>query len=215
MRFADLLELLPPGETLFDSGLLLAGELDPAEVRRRLSRWTAAGKLLQLRRGLYAVAAPYAHTYPHPFLIANRLQRGSYVSAQSALSFRGAIPEYVPGVTSVSNRRPLTRSTPLGRYEFRHIARDLLWGAEWVEVAPGSRALVATPEKALIDLVHLTPRADDPRYLAELRLDSATIDLERLTSFAERAGRPKLTRAARALAALATSSGAERSFEPL
>lgn len=215
MRFADLLELLPPAETLFDSGLLLAGESDPAEVRRRLSRWTAAGKLLQMRRGLYVVAEPYARAHPHPFVVANRLQRGSYVSTQSALSFQGAIPEYVPVVTSVSTGRPLTRRTPLGVYDFRHIAPDLLWGAESLEVAPDTRALVATAEKALLDLIHLTPRADDPRYLAELRLEPSALDLERLSAFAQRAARPKLIRAARAVADLVTGSGEEGGFKPL
>ncbi len=215
MKFRDLLDLLPPGETLFDSGLLLAGEPDKAEVRRRLSRWTAAGKLLQLRRGLYAVAPPYVRAHLHPFMIANRLQRGSYVSAQSALAFHAAIPEYVPVVTSVSTGRPITRNTPLGVYEFRHITPGLLWGAEPVEIAPGMRALVATAEKALLDLVHLTPGADDPRYLAELRLDTTALHLERLASFADQSARPKLIRAARATAELAASTEAERRFEPL
>ncbi|MBU2602721.1 MAG: hypothetical protein KKA32_11245 [Actinobacteria bacterium] len=215
MRFVDLLDILPPGETMFDSALLLAGEPHPAEVRRRLSRWTAAGKLLQLRRGLYVVAVPYADAHPHPFVIANRLQRGSYVSAQAALAFRGTIPEYVPVVTSVSTGRPRTRRTPLGVYQFRHIAPGLLWGAELLEVAPGARVLVATAEKALLDLVHLTPRADDPRYLAELRLDTTTLDLERLMSFAERTTRPKLMRAAEAVAGIAGDRGVEERFEPL
>lgn len=60
---------------------------------------------MQLRRGLYALAPPWRKRSPHPFLTANRLVPGSYVSGPSALAFAGAIPEYVPEVTSVTRPR--------------------------------------------------------------------------------------------------------------
>ncbi|HEC35357.1 MAG TPA: hypothetical protein ENI39_02345, partial [Anaerolineae bacterium] len=60
-------------EPVFETGLLLAGDVDPRHVRRQLSRWTRAGRLYQLRRGLYALAPPYQKTRPHPFLVANRI----------------------------------------------------------------------------------------------------------------------------------------------
>ena len=53
---------------------------------------------------------------PHPFLVANVLQRGSYVSQQSALAFHGIIPEHVPVVTSVGPRRPETIRNPIPRF---------------------------------------------------------------------------------------------------
>jgi hypothetical protein len=46
-------------EPVFDSGLLLVGAVRSGDVRRQLSRWAAAGKILQLRRGLYALRKPY------------------------------------------------------------------------------------------------------------------------------------------------------------
>ena len=46
-------------EPLFETGLLLAGDVDPAAVYRQLSRWVKAGRLYQLRRGLYTVAPPF------------------------------------------------------------------------------------------------------------------------------------------------------------
>ena len=78
-------------EPVFETGLLLAGDVDPVDVRRQLSRWTAAGYLYQVRRGLYALAPPYRKVEPHPFLAANRIVRPSYVSLQSALAFHGFI----------------------------------------------------------------------------------------------------------------------------
>ncbi|NJL27260.1 MAG: type IV toxin-antitoxin system AbiEi family antitoxin domain-containing protein, partial [Thermoanaerobaculia bacterium] len=38
--------------------------------RRQISRWVEAGRLYQLRRGLYALAPPFQKTKPHPFLVA-------------------------------------------------------------------------------------------------------------------------------------------------
>ncbi|MEZ4555099.1 MAG: hypothetical protein R2854_01360 [Caldilineaceae bacterium] len=43
-------------------------------------------RIMQLRRGLYFIAAPYQKQRPHPFLVANRLLQPSYVSMQSALA---------------------------------------------------------------------------------------------------------------------------------
>ena len=40
------------------------------------------------------------------------------------------------------------------------------------EVSPGQRASIATPEKALLDLVYLHPGGDNPAYLRELRLQN-------------------------------------------
>ena len=100
-------------EPLFETGLLLAGPVDPADLRRQLSRWKRSGRIRQLRRGLYTLAPPWDKRIPHPFLVANRLVPGSYVSGLSALAFVQAIPEYVAEVTSVTPGRPQQRHTAL------------------------------------------------------------------------------------------------------
>ena len=115
-------------EPVFETGFLLAGEVDPADVRRQLSRWVKGGRLLQLRRGLYALAPPYRKVTPHPFVVANRLVRGSYVSLQSALAYHGLIPEHVPVTTSMTTGRPQRRENPLGSFEYHHVRKDLLTG---------------------------------------------------------------------------------------
>jgi hypothetical protein len=63
---------------------------------------------------------------------------------------------------------------------------------------------MATPEKALLDLVYLQPGGDAPIYLQELRLQNLErLDLETLQSLAERTGSPKMRRAAAYLMKLA------------
>ena len=66
-----------PDEPLFETSLLLAGEVNPDYLRVQLTRWKNAGRIIQLRRGLYALAPPYRKVRPHPFLIANRLRGAS------------------------------------------------------------------------------------------------------------------------------------------
>ena len=197
MKWQALLALVAD-EALFSSALLLAGDVSAALVRLQLSRWVKTGRLLQLRRGLYALSPTWRKVEPHPFLIANRLRRGSYVSLQSALAYHGVIPEHVPMVTSVGPGRPGTVRTPLGAFQFNHLAGTLLFGYSRVEIASRQFAFVASPEKALLDLVHLTPGSDSSGFLQELRLQNpASISLSTLDRLAQRSGKPKLVRAAR------------------
>lgn len=204
MNFEQLVEIVGD-EPLFETGFLLVGEVKPADIQRQLSRWTKADRLYQLHRGLYALAPPYQKMIPHPFLIANRLVRGgTYVSLQSALAYYNLIPENVPVVTSVTVSRPTRWNTPLGSYEFRHIKTDLLWGYRLLEVGPGQQAFVATPEKALLDLIYLEPGADSFAYLQELRLQHLdSLDLATLHQYTDRANSPKLHRTVKIIENLA------------
>jgi predicted transcriptional regulator of viral defense system len=202
MKFDDLL-VSAAKQSFFETGLLLAGAVDPADVRRQLSRWTQAGRVIQLRRGLYTLAAPYQQTPPHPFLIANSLLPGSYVSLQSALAYYGLIPEYAAQILSVTTQRPSRWRNPLGDFRFQHLAPHLFFGYQQVNLSLGQNAFIALPEKALLDLVHLTPGGDDPAYLAGLRLQNLErFDLQRLQTMAGRSGKPKWLRAAAQILAL-------------
>ncbi len=202
MRFEHLLEIVAD-EPVFETRLLLAGEADPVRIRHQLTRWTRAGRLHRLRRELYALAPPYRKRTPHPFLVANYLARGSYVSGFSALAYAHCIPESVPETTSVGAGRPQLRQTALGRFSFRHVKADLLYGYRQVEVGRDQAAFVAVPEKALLDIVHLCPGGDELAYIEELRLDLETLDLDRLDRLAQAAAKPKLLRAARHVRTLA------------
>lgn len=213
MEFERLLQVVAD-EPVFETGLLLSGDMDPKDVRRQLSRWVKAGRLYPLRRGLYALAPPFQKVKPHPFVIANRMVRGSYVSLEAALAHYGLIPEWVPTVTSVTTGRPGRWENPLGRYEFRHLKADLFFGYRLVEVSSGQRAFMAAPEKALLDLAYLHPGADSPAYLRELRLQNLEqLDLDLLLDLVTRTRKRKLRRFSRRVAELARAEKEE--YEPL
>ena len=196
MKWEKLLDLAGD-EPAFSSSLLKTAGISPAEAGKQLSRWVKSGKLIQLRRGLYVLSEPYRKTQPHPFYLANKLQRGSYVSLQSALEYYGLIPEYVPAVTSVTIRRSQTLATPLGDFIFRHVKKEFF--SDYVQIDMGGEqlAFVATPEKSLLDLLYLTPGSDNPSYLRELRLQNLeNLNIERLKSLASQTRSRKLIRAA-------------------
>ena len=207
MKFQEAVDIASD-EPLFETGLFLAGDVDPADLRRQLSRWTRSGRIQQLRRGLYVLARPWRKHRPHPFLVANRLAPGSYVSGLSALAFAGAIPEYVAETTSVTAGRPGVRTTVLGRFSFRHLKGSLMFGYRLTALGQGQSAFVAEPEKAILDMVHLHPGGDRRPYLEELRLDFDTLRLDRLETFAAVAATPKLIRAARVLRDIACDAPA-------
>jgi len=171
MNFDRLLELVGE-EPIFETALLLAGPVNPAAIHLQLSRWVTSGRIYQLRRGLYAIAPPYQKVKPNPFVIANRMVRASYVSCQTALAYYDLIPDIVQVTVSVTAGRPGRWETPLGVYQFHHIQQDLLRGYRMLDLGNHQQALVATPEKALLDLIYLTPGGSTPAYMNELRLQN-------------------------------------------
>ena len=195
MEFAELLAIVGD-EPIFESGLLLAGDSNSNNVRRQLSRWVQAGRIYQLRRGVYSLAPPYQKVKPHPFVVANRMVPASYVSCQTALAHHNLIPEYVPLVISVTTVRPARWTTPLGPYVYRHLHPRLFSGYRQLSFGPAQAALVAGPEKALLDLMYLVPQSDRPAYLEELRLQNLfELHLEELHRLAALFDLPKIYRA--------------------
>lgn len=207
MEFFELVEIIQ-AEPVFDTGLLLAGDANPREIHRQLSRWRQAGKIFQLRRGLYSLAPPFQKVIPHPFLIANRLIPASYVSLQSALAYYGMIPEHVPVTTSVTTSRPAHWETPVGVFDFRHIQVDFFDGYRLIDLSEKQQAFIARPEKALLDLVYLEPGGDTLDYLAELRLSNLNqLDWQLLSRLAGKIEKPKLMRAVALIQDLTSEEG--------
>jgi len=196
MEFETMLEIVGD-EPVFRTGLLLVGDVDSIHVRRQLGRWVTAGKVYQLRRGLYSLAPPYQQTRPHPFLVANQLVRPSYVSLQSALAYYGLIPEYVPLTTNVTSDRPQEFATPLGKFKFQRVKTERFFAFNLEDLGDGQNAYVALPEKALLDLAYLHPGGDSLPYLRGLRLQNLEqINLTSVRKLAQEFDSHKIERAA-------------------
>ena len=194
MEFEKLLKVLGD-EPVFESSLLFSGDIQPEYIRLQLDRWVKTGKIHQLRRGFYMLAAPYQKQKPHPFLVANRLQNPSYVSVQSALSFYGMIPDIVQETISMTTVRNERLNTALGVFDYRYINKKFFSGFRLSEFG-GQHAFIATPEKAILDLVYLHPGGDDPAFLSELRLQNlGNLDVKELHLQGKLFDKPKIFRA--------------------
>ena len=80
-------------------------------------------------------------------------------------------------------------------FRYTAIKRSLFFGYRSVTIA-GSEALVATAEKALLDLFHLHPGEWDRRRMIEMRFQKTElVGRDRLRAFAQRIGKPRIQRA--------------------
>lgn len=174
MKFLALLELaadLP----VIDTKTLRSLGGDPKALSVQLSRWVRQGKLVPLRRGMFLLPAALRRNQPLLEYLANLLVLPSYVSLERALSFHGLIPERVPLVQSVTLGRPILFETPVGDFQYRHVKQDWFFGYAETEIESGS-ALIAVPEKALLDVVYLSSGSFPPERIDAMRLQN----LERL-----------------------------------
>ena len=208
MDFSRLVEITA-NLHCFSAGILSAGEsLD--QVRVQLSRWVRIGRVMRIHKGWYSLADPYRRVALDPHVIACAIKPGTYVSLQTALSHHGMIPEHVPETTCVTTGRPLLIETPIGRIRYRHLKGKAFWGYD-EEQRGIQTADVAKPEKALLDLIYLTPGGASRSYIAQLRLQNlGRLDLQLIEHMTVRFRIPRLARVPDLLAELYdTTEGGE------
>lgn len=116
----------------------------------------AKDEIIQLKPGLYLLQNKYREYSPHPFVVAALLHGPSYISMESALRHHGLIPEAVFQVRSVTQSRSRTFKTALGNFQFARIpCKDFRAGVKSVKVDKTNWAFVATPLRAIADLIYL------------------------------------------------------------
>jgi len=148
-----------------------------ASPKARLTRLLKAGKLMQIRRGLY-VDDPLTS----PTVLAPLIYGPSYLSFQYALAFHGLIPEGVRVLTSASydkNRDKLFR-TPLGEFRYWYLPPAVYAYGLRLEEEQGCSYLIASPEKALCDAVYKVPRAVTLAEMHALLIEDWRMDRDAL-----------------------------------
>ncbi len=178
-----IMKLAPPGG-LFNETVIanLFPNSSTGAKTLLVHRASQAGEIQRLRPGLFVLAPPYRKTEPHPFVLAASLHAPSHVSLESALAWRGLIPEAVYHVSSVTVERSREFTTPLGVFSFLRVpALSPRAGVETLEVARNTWAFIATPLRAIADLLYLNKniswRQDGLSYLTEsLRIEKEDLD---------------------------------------
>lgn len=165
--------------------------------RRNYVQWQKAGYIVPLRQGWYAFA-DYIEEHDYARYFASKIYSPSYISLHTALSYYGLIPEAVVEITSVSTRKTAHFANRFAVYSYQTINPELFWGYEPKQIRDGKSFLLATPEKAIIDLLYLYPQYSSMEEMRELRLDEDFVrdelNIERLLTYTERIGSPILNK---------------------
>ena len=192
MKYGSLVESVS-GMPWFDLPLLVQAFDEPrANIRLQLSRWMTQGKVIKLRRSMYALPDAFRRMRLTGAALANHLYRPSYLSGLWALSYHDLVPERVTWFTSLTTRVPRRFENPIGVFDYRNIKRDAFFGYRADRFGP-DEVFVAEPEKALLDHWHLTPGDWTPERLAAMRYQHAeSVDEATLLAYAKRFRSPRL-----------------------
>lgn len=147
------------------------------QINDKARRLEQEGRIVRLKRGLYVRSAEDGATVL-PALVANHLYGPSYVSMLTALRFYGLIPERVYETQSMTIKHSRSFDTPLGRFSYQSCSVDYFPIGIRQMQEDNDSYLIASPEKALCDLLLKTSGVNTPNakslrnYLeSDLRFD--------------------------------------------
>jgi|688.fasta_scaffold82759_3 predicted transcriptional regulator of viral defense system len=158
----------------------------PGMRPERLSQWQAKGYIRKIRNGFYRMASRPMNDHER-WAIANSIHAPSYISLRSALGYYNFIPEGVFHVESVTTGHTKRFAFNGTQYTYRHIKPAFHFGYRFLE-HQGLRVRMASPEKALLDVLYLHPEMATTSDFEAWRLDAteivARIDAARMDDFA-------------------------------
>jgi predicted transcriptional regulator of viral defense system len=186
MNYSNLLQKLGK-QGFFDLASVVQVSEEPRQsIQTQLYRWCKKGKLISLRRGMYAIPEPYRSSAINPAELANHLYTPSYLSLHWALGYYGLIPEMVVSYTSISSRVTRSFENTYGSFSYRHIKNGAFFGARPVEI-DAQKVRIAEPEKAMLDLWYMEQGPWSRFRLTEMRYQNMDrLDLNRIQNYAER-----------------------------
>ena len=126
-------------------------DVNTSHASKVLSRLASAGQIIRLTHGHWGfkdkidiLQLPELITAPYP----------SYISLQTALYYQGMISQIPAVIYAVSLARTQRYVTPLATISTHYIQPALFCGYSMMDK---SDIKIATPEKAIIDLLYLNP----------------------------------------------------------
>lgn len=161
----------------------------PGFDRKILVAWQDKGYIQKIRNSWYCFADRLMQE-DDLCLIANKIYAPSYVSLESAFAFYHFIPEGVFRTTSVSTLKTASFHTPIGYFHYRNLKPSMFFGYQLERQTKGSMPVwykMASPEKALIDFVHLNQQYKEEVDFDSLRFDwdafGEAVNLEKLDEY--------------------------------
>lgn len=139
------------------------------------------GSLIRLKKGMYVVSPEVSGELLSVELIANHLYGPSYVSMESALRHYGLIPEQVFTIRSATTNRSKNFEDSIAQFQYVCVNENYYSIGIVQKIVDNKYTfLIASPEKALCDLIVSTPhlnfqsmRAVEIYLEKNLRLDTS------------------------------------------
>ncbi len=127
-----------------------------AQPRQKIRSWLKSKALFRVKKGIYvfgknSARGPYCLEH-----LGNVIYGPSVISLEYALSFYGWIPERVYEITSVTTGRNKVFNTPVGRFSYQHQNHQYFPYGVIDVLIKGRHVLMASPEKALLDLLYFS-----------------------------------------------------------
>lgn len=141
----------------------------------KLGRMVRHGELIPIIKGLYEDD----RTTPG-YLLAGSIYGPSYLSFQFALSFYGLIPEAVYTFTSATygKKKKKRYETPFGAFSYRDVPPQVYPLEIRLEREEGYDFQIASPEKALCDMLYALPPVRNQKELEKLLFEDLRLDAE-------------------------------------
>jgi predicted transcriptional regulator of viral defense system len=143
--------------------------IDEKFNRNQLTYWLKKGYIRKLKKGYYFFSDTIIDE-SFLYKVANKIYSSSYISMELALSRYGFIPENVYGITSVSARKTKTIVTEIGKFIYRSIMPELMFGYK-LESTENNVYKFALAEKALLDFLYFNVRLNKVEEIHEMRFN--------------------------------------------
>ncbi len=151
----------------------------------KLNALETSGEIIRLKRGLYVLNASQYGYPPSAPICSNHIYGPSYLSLQWALSHYGLIPERIQTLTAVTLKHTRSFENKLGYFTYRQVPRAYYPIGITSDTMDGASFLIATPEKALCDLIIADTYipSDSIRGLYRYLEEDIRFDMENLRDF--------------------------------
>lgn len=139
---------------MYKDHMTLVHELrDYASPKARITRMIRSGEIIQVRKGIFLDADDRQYSLKS---LASIIYGPSYISFEYALAHYGLIPEKVNAITSATYKKNKNRTfhTPVGNFYYYYLPAAVYPYGIIREEKDEQSYLIASPEKALMDMLY-------------------------------------------------------------
>lgn len=158
---------------------------DYRQTKNLITALVNDGWLVRIKRELYAISDLTTRGYLSlsPFVVSSLLVPDSYVSFESALQHHGMFDQMTSRLISITKKRH--KSVDLSGFKYTYITTNARYYFGWEELQiENNLAKIATPEKALVDMVnfHKSQYSID-LVIEKLQEHNGDLDFDRLYGY--------------------------------